>query len=405
MSIVSEKPVVLIFPFELLSHYLRCLQLASTIRDDYDVYFVHSHRYAHVIEEAGFTTFTCDAFNIDEVMTSARKFDFSWLNYRTLERIFLSQIKSIKQYQPVAVLGDTAPTLKMAAEFCQTKYISLMNGYMTKYYKFVRQISKDHPAAQFQNKFPRKIFELMIETGERATFKKVHRPFKALRQKYGLRSLSAYLDELEGDCNLICDLLELFPQKDLPKNYHIIGPLFYSGNEPEEEIRRFLDNDRPSILVNIGSSGDFEKSAFLSDPYFERYNIVFAGDANGVLGGKHIVGKTFINNSAILDLIDLVICHGGNGSIYQALAFGVPVVCATSIFEQEWNVQGLVQLNLGASLDGISDLEEIKALIQKWITRKNSAPFQSIKEKINIASSRQCFQTLFAKTVMGQIWN
>ena len=401
MIVTSNMPVMLVFPFELLSHYIRCLQLATAMRNDYDVYFVHSHRYAHLVEEAGFKTFACAAFNPNEVMACARKFDFSWMNYGTLQLIFLSQIESIKQYQPVAVLGDTAPTLKMAAEFCEVEYISLMNGYMTKYYRFVRQISKDHPAAHFQNKFPKTIFELMVQTGERATFQKVHQPFRKLRQKFGLRHLSMYLDELEGDYNLICDLPELFPQKDLPENYDFIGPLFYCGNEAEADIRRFLENGKPGILVNIGSSGDIEKFAFLSDPYFKRYNIVVAGNTNGVIKGEHVLYKPFINNSAILEAMDLVLCHGGNGSIYQALAFGVPVVCATSIFEQEWNVQRLVQLNLGASLDGITNLEEIKAVIQKWIPRKNSEPFQSIKEKINIASDRRHFQALFTRSVMG----
>jgi UDP:flavonoid glycosyltransferase YjiC (YdhE family) len=401
MRVTSDMPVMLVFPFELLSHYIRCLQMATAIRNDYDIYFVHSHRYAYLVEDAGFRTFPCAAFNPDEVMACARKFDFSWLNYAALERILRSQIESIQQYQPVAVLGDTAPTLKMAAEFCGVEYISLMNGYMTKYYKFVRQMSKDHPAAHFQNKFPRRIFELMIQYGEQAAFQKIHQPFKKLRHKFGLRPCSMYLAELEGDCNLICDLPELFPQKDLPENYHFIGPLFYCGNEPEADIRRFLENGKPSILANFGSSGDFEKFAFLSDPYFERYNIVIAGNTNGAISSEHVLCKPFINNNEILDAIDLVICHGGNGSIYQALAFGVPVVCATSIFEQEWNVQRVVELNLGASLDGITDLEEIRAVIQKWISMKNNSPLKSVKEKINIEVDKRRFQSIFTRYLLG----
>ena len=37
--IKSRKPVVLVFPFDLLSHYTRCIQLAQSIQDEFDISF------------------------------------------------------------------------------------------------------------------------------------------------------------------------------------------------------------------------------------------------------------------------------------------------------------------------------------------------------------------------------
>jgi hypothetical protein len=60
-----------------------------------------------------------------------------------------------------------------------------------------------------------------------------------------------FLDELEGDFNMICDLPELFPQTALPSNYDFIGPLYYTGLESEDEIIDFLGDHHPNILVNM----------------------------------------------------------------------------------------------------------------------------------------------------------
>jgi len=382
-----------------MSHYLRCLQLAKAISDLYDIRFAHSESYVEIVKKAGFRTFLCEEINPQEVMAFAKKFNFSWINKNNLERVFQSQVECIGEYKPAAVLGDTAPTLKMAAEATQTLYVSLMNGYMTKYYDCVRKIARAHPAAQYEDTLPPRLFDFMVKTGERVAFRQVHKPFKKMRKKYGLSPQKMYLDELEGDHNLICDIPSLFPQRNLPSNYSVIGPLFYSGHESEQEVLRFLENDKPNILLSIGSSGYFKKFSFLLSEAFKNINIVVAGNTNGALQGNNILSKAFLNNCSIMDKIDLMLCHGGNGTIYQGLAFGVPVICSTSIFEQEWNVQRIVDLNLGASLDNISELEQIKNLISYWMGCKNKNELKSIKEQINLNESKKKFRDFWTQTL------
>jgi UDP:flavonoid glycosyltransferase YjiC (YdhE family) len=200
-----------------------------------------------------------------------------------------------------------------------------------------------------------------------------------------------YLDELEGDYNLICDLPLLFPQKKLPSNYHFIGPLYYVSASHEHEVLRFLDNGKPSILVSLGSSGDFSKLTFLKDQRFKKFNIVVAGDRAGIFKEKHILSRPFLNNSAFMARIDLVLTHGGNGSIYQALAFGVPLICRPGIFEQEWNVQALTRLNLGTTLADDADIDTIERLIHDWISKRNTPDFETVKDQVNIAETRRRF--------------
>ena len=392
MNKKTSKPAILFFPFDLLSHYSRCIQLAESIQNNFEIYFCSSKKYNDLIFNTGFKVFDCESFDPQIVLEDSRKFKFSWLNYENIKRVFQSQVKIIQKYKPSAVFGDTAPTLKMAAELTNTKHVSLMNGYMSKYYALTRKISKDHMAAKLQNELPKNLFEKMINTGEQVAFHLIQRSFNKLRKENNLPKQKMYLDELEGDFNLICDDAEMFPQKNLPQNYKIIGPLYYESEDKEPEIEKFMQNGKSSILVNIGSSGDLKNFSFLNNDYFKDFNIIFAGEMGEKSNGKNVIHRNFINSGAILDNIDLVLCHGGNGIIYQSLAHGVPLICATSIFEQEWNAQRVQDLDLGASIDDIENEQKKIEIIKKRLSQKGTAKFEEIKSRIDVKRSIQNFR-------------
>ncbi len=397
MEHATPKPVVLVFPFDLMSHYLRCLQLAQGIRDDFDVRFAQSRRYGDRVREAGFATFDCKSFDADFVMARARQFDFSWLNESDIARVLLSQIRAIRALRPVAVLGDTAPTLKMAAALTRTPYVALMNGYMTKHYVEVRDIPENHPAARFRDKVSSRVFRFLLQVGERQAFKEIQKAFNHVRRRYGLPEQNSYQDELEGDHNLICDDETIFPQQPLPANYRHVGPLYYAGTQEECELKAFLQSGTRRILVNLGSSGDSRKLVLLNQPEFHSYRIIVAGGGNE-LHGPHVAKRPFVNCSALLDDVDLVICHGGNGAIYQSLAHGVPVLCMSSIFEQIWNLQRIEAMGLGASLAGIASAGELKSVIETWAAHKNSSIFLNIKRRIDVEATTQRFSSFWRET-------
>jgi len=58
--------------------------------------------------------------------------------------------------------------------------------------------------------------------------------------------------------------------------------------------------------------------------------------------------------SKIMQKSDVVICHGGNGTIYQAMSQGVPIIGIPTHFEQEFNMQRVEDLEIGIRL---SELE------------------------------------------------
>lgn len=381
------KRLLMVFPLELAAHHLRCLELCRRLKEQFDIQIAYSSKYKGLTSNLGLKTFKVENFDPEEIRRKTPRFDFSWLNLRSIRGILDSQTEVINRNEPDIVLGDASFTLKMAAERTNTKFVSLLNGYMTKYYRFTRKISRSHPGYQYSRKMPSRFFELLTRLIENASFKKIHEPFRKIRKEMGLSSQKYFLDELEGERNLVCDLPELFPQKNLPPNYEFVGPLFYRGSDMEKELLDFIGDHHPNILVSMGSTGSWEKVSYLNNPIFGKYRIIASGDASSTLNGTNIMSKPFVNHIAIMPKIDLMICHGGNGTIYQALAFGVPVLCVPYNLEQEWNACRVEEMGLGIRLDELSEVDEIQESIKSWIRRRADASFARFKGRIKSFSA------------------
>jgi UDP:flavonoid glycosyltransferase YjiC (YdhE family) len=61
---------------------------------------------------------------------------------------------------------------------------------------------------------------------------------------------------------------------------------------------------------------------------------------------------------------DLVICHGGNGTIYQALQHGKPVIGIPTLADQKFNMRRVEALGLGKTLSWDKFLERPDFLIE-----------------------------------------
>jgi UDP:flavonoid glycosyltransferase YjiC (YdhE family) len=365
----------------LLAHYLRCIELCNRIKKA-EIIFADSTNYRTSVAAAGYSVFKVENFDPSEVNRGAREFNFNWMNQQTLEKVLDSQIETINEYEPDLILGDTAFTLKMAAEATKTRYASLLNGYMTKYYMYNRGVSRNHPGYKYSKMMPSTVFEIISREIEHLSLTQIHEPYRNIRELRGLTRTSYLLDELEGDLNLVCDLPNLYPLKDPPQNYRNIGPLYYSINDDEEDARKFLGDEGPRILVTTGSTGNSEYFKALGDSIFTDYKIIATGDLANQLKGPNVFAKPFLQHCAVMPQIDLVICHGGNGTLYQSLAHGVPVLCHPANFEQEWNSSRVEQVGYGAIANNNSTPNEMKILIDTWISKKNDKLFAEAKEKI-----------------------
>uniref|UniRef100_A0AAN0LIY7 UDP-glycosyltransferase n=1 Tax=Polyphagotarsonemus latus TaxID=1204166 RepID=A0AAN0LIY7_9ACAR len=101
---------------------------------------------------------------------------------------------------------------------------------------------------------------------------------------------------------------------------------------------------------------------------------------------SNCIGDKFVDQIKILQVVDLMISHGGNNSLTECFHFGVPLVILPLFSDQPDNAMRLVDLDFGYKLDPFRCTQEdfnstiIKALNNKELTNKMEKISQRIKK-------------------------
>ena len=90
--------------------------------------------------------------------------------------------------------------------------------------------------------------------------------------------------------------------------------------------------------------------------------------------------------SKLMEKSDVVVCQGGNGTIYQAMSKGVPIIGIPTMHDQEFNLDRVVDLGIGIHLSELkfkpSDLvEAVEKVLTYKSYKENSNKYEKIIEK------------------------
>lgn len=394
-----EKPILLFFPMDMLSHILRCLQLADAVRDIAVCYFA-TEQYADLVQSRGHRSVSCLCLSADMIIRMGQKGDSSWVSVKYLEPVLLSQVDVIKSIRPDLIVNDYSFTAQLAAEMAGVQCASLINGLFSNQLVINRAVPKSHPMAKFAFLFPR----FLISAIQTTIFRRLHSPFRALRKKYGLKQTKrSFLDEFEADWNLILETCEYAPQDRLGDTSVVLGPLYHVDTKIEGKILERLDPRKRTILVNMGSSGLVEKAAFLNDPRFLKYNILVVGKNTALLHGDHVIRADFLSLESVLPNVDLVVTQAGTGNIFQTLGHGIPVFCYPTFFEQEWNAIRLSDLGFGLYLTGRESVNEMARLVAYWSQRKHELKFEMLRGSFSVKQTKERFRRFVEQRLRDEI--
>lgn len=176
---------------------------------------------------------------------------------------------------------------------------------------------------------------------------------------------STLFEMLDADLVLINDLPAFYADEQLPQNVHVTGPLFAAPQtEPiAPEIAAVLDpaDPRPKILCTMGSSGTKDalleavrgiveesghawNAVILAPPSICPVDLVRA--AAGPRPGL-VVTDRFLPVRELYRLVDVVVSHGGQGTVQSVLAGGVPLVGVAFQTEQRINLDRAAAFGAG----------------------------------------------------------
>jgi UDP:flavonoid glycosyltransferase YjiC (YdhE family) len=344
----GRRQKIVLFPLGcLLSHVGRLIEIGKALRErGHEVVFAGEHpddprSKLGMAERAGFRwTYAQEP---DYRYAWDRFVKYGWTataydlmrhqQWAPLDKILQSQIDLIDREQPDLVVGDATISVSTAAHITGIPAAGVMNGY----------------AADFVG--PSSIFTPLIHAWDATLLRWIRR---RVYRNYSVRQLGG-LELLRRTPLLSPDLTGLYtPPKTWP-NWQTVGPIF---SEPDVALPDWydeLEDGTPNVYITMGSTGILDTflqrsyEALSKLPY--RFVVTTGGQASEstlAQAPANFRMTRYAPGSKLLERCQALVFHGGNGSMYQGLSAGVPMIALPSHLEQVYNFKPILRNGFGA---------------------------------------------------------
>jgi UDP:flavonoid glycosyltransferase YjiC (YdhE family) len=160
---------------------------------------------------------------------------------------------------------------------------------------------------------------------------------------------------------LLCTWSDGFDAELVPAQAHHLGPLFLSTPGGAADALAALPRDRPVVLLSTSSvavaalEGCAEYIRDAAASVLESMDVVALVSASGTApvaeAGRNLVSLPFVPHAQLLPRVDVMVSHGGWGSVGRALAHGIPLVLTPLALDQPWVAELCEARGVGISLD------------------------------------------------------
>jgi len=394
--------MILCIPYShTLSHISRPLLVAKELRNrGHGVVFAGESTKTKFIEQEGFNVLPFHEPDPNMLYGNIRKGKLRFVPDTEIERMIEADLALYKKVKPDIVLTDGRFTAPLSTHIAGLKHIAIVNVSSTEY--------RALPYIPFFEWLPERVIKR--KTGiwkalnsinlklEMFIFDNVMNIFKVLSKKYGLKKTITATNCLTGkDFTLLADIPEYFPAQNLPSDYHYVGPLTWKSNISPPSWWLPVRNDKPLIYLTMGTTGigDFFQKVYELFKNSEMVSIITTGaqiPEMKSIGNVYV--EPFIDGDLVIEECDIVVCHGGNGTIYQALQHGKPVIGIPTIPDQKFNMRRVEALGIGRMLSWkdfskrpVLLIELIKSIMNENSFYFNTSKFKDILSKYNAANT------------------
>jgi MGT family glycosyltransferase len=334
-----------------LSHVSRPFEIAKVLRRrGHEVLFASDGEYMRLPAEAGFEIHGARTLDPDHVLRCSRSGHVNWWDLAEIEAMVEDELRVLGELRPDLVIGDFRLTLSTSCERHGVPYAAVLNAAWTNYYDAPLR-APEHLAVT--RLLGRALTTRLLPAVKGMIVWNDARPFRRYRRRHGLSPRGNIWDVWRGDLNLMVDTPDYGPTRDLPPSFRYVGPVFWEPDLPAPAWLDELDPERPTLYFTMGSTG-YARFFELAVELFgdSRYQVIMttAGMASFDSLPGNCWGVDYAPGSALMQRADAVVCQGGNGTIYQALTHGVPIVGIPTMHDQEFNLDRVVALGTGIHL-------------------------------------------------------
>jgi UDP:flavonoid glycosyltransferase YjiC (YdhE family) len=311
------------------SDVVRCLVLARGLDlHKYEVHFASARFDEFLFHGTSFTRWPITLLPADKIEAVVNSGSIQRMYDRpVLEQYVADELRLYEAIHPDVVVTDMRWSASISAPAFGVPCVNIINATWSRRFMRERFPVPDHPIVRLLGlPIVEKTFPIVLPVISRH----FAAPVNKLRREYGLPSVGDLFDVLTwGDRLLFPDDPLITPLTCLAPHETFIGPVLWSPDVPLPEYWDELGCDRPMIYATIGSSG----SARVMQPVLE---VLGGMDVDVVFStGARFTPKSPPPNVRVVDMIpgdlasrkaSVVVCNGGAGPGYQALAEGTPIV-------------------------------------------------------------------------------
>ncbi len=389
---------ILVLPYgPALSHVSRAMEVAKGLRGrQYEAIFASDGDFMRLPREEGFRVLPLKVLDQFVLAGKTHHGRMDWYDDATVAEHVAAELKLLEEVKPDLVLSDFRLTAGTSAELAGIPHASILNASWTNY-------------CSAHSKAPKNGSFLFYGQLMRRILSKCARPFDRLRRAKKLAGKGT-LSDIRKCVALIAECAEFGPRMGIRPNSPYVWEL-NTGAEPLNRFRRSrnlagegnlfdamkgddtpawlgkLDSSRPTIYVSMGASGYyrvFDLMAYLFGDTAYQCVMTTANLPNPSSYPANFFVTDYAAGRQILRKSDLMICQGGNGTIYQALSCGVPLICIPTHGDQYNNSLRVAELGLGIHLTDIARLKQAATeILSARRYRENARKFATILQRYN----------------------
>jgi UDP:flavonoid glycosyltransferase YjiC (YdhE family) len=369
-----------------LSHTSRPLEIAKALRKyDCEIIFAGEGRYMALAAAEGFSVEPLLTLDPLRALDCSRRGRANWFLYEFIKSCVEADTVLFRRLQPDLVLTDFRLPTGISCRVAGIPQAVVLNASWTNFYA-VQLKAPEHLA--FTRIVGRGVATALMPLLKEFILALDARPFNRYRRELGLPECRNIWEIWRGDLNLIADIPEYGPTQDLPSDYSYIGPIVWEPPPGRclENWPAGLDPSRPVLYFTMGSTGDprlFRHAVNLFGDSDYQCIITTGGlaDLGEVPGNIHVTD--YAPGSMLMRKSDVVICQGGNGTIYQAMKEGVPIIGISTLHDQEFNLERVESLGIGIALSDLrftsADLmQAVKTILSTPAFKYNALKYRAI---------------------------
>lgn len=406
-SLTNNKPKRVLFVAEAvtLAHVTRPMMLAEGLdKRLFEVHFASTLDSKARLKSSDFRFWPIESVSPERFLKTLASGKPVY-DEETLQSYVNEDLKLIKAVQPDFVIGDFRLSLSVSCHESGMPFASIVNAYWSEYSLVKRYPIPDLPLTRtFGVGLPNSVFQVIRPW----VFKYHARPLNHVRKRYGMPPLKNLLQTYTmADHVFYADIPHLFPTCSLPANHHYLGPIIWSPSADLPPWWSELEPEKPTVYVNLGSSGPVQTLSTLTDTLASLpINVVLGTAGRWTAPSRHsnLWVADFLPGDKVSRQAALVICNGGSPGVYQALAAGVPIIGIPSNMDQHLVMQALVHAGAGLAIrsEKITKKNLARAVMEVLKNPYYRRKAGELQKVLNETSATKNFSSLMNKLLLSE---